>query len=151
MIIISPYSKPMRNGNMSAKNYPWWQELINLLPDKDIIQIGVDGERQLVSDFRKNMSFKDIEKLLIKCSYWISVDNFLQHMAHHIPKPGVVLWGVSNPLIFGYPENINILKDRNYLRNDQFDLWENVIYNYDVFVTPQIVIEQIDLNKLKLL
>lgn len=143
MIIISPYSKPLRNGKQSAKTYPYWDNLIMLLSGKEIVQIGVEGERQLVPDFRKNLTFKQIKSLLTECDCWISVDNFLQHLAHHIPKPGIVLWGISDPLIFGYPENTNLLKDRRYLRENQFDYWENYEFNPDVFVLPAEVAQHI--------
>ena len=43
MIIISPYSKPLRNGLNNPKNYPYWKELISLI-NEEIIQVGVDGE-----------------------------------------------------------------------------------------------------------
>jgi hypothetical protein len=41
--------------------------------------------------------------------------------------PGCVIWGVSDPNIFGYFYNKNILKNKSYLRNDQFGVWKNEI------------------------
>lgn len=54
MIIISPYSKALRNGKTNAKNYPYWKELIELIKEP-IVQVGIDGEEQLVPDFRKRI------------------------------------------------------------------------------------------------
>lgn len=148
MILISPYSRKLRNGNRNAKNYPYWKDLYKMLRelDKDITQIGIKGEKQFSKDCRKNLSLSDVKELIIKCNFWVSVDNFLQHMAHHLQKPGVVIWGVSDPLIFGYPENLNILKDRKWLRKNQFDTWENCGYNIVAFPNPEDIIESINLK-----
>lgn len=134
MILISPFTK-------KPKNYPYWKELVRELDD--VVQIGVDGEEQLVDDFRKNLPLKEIEKLVKKCDYWISVDSFLPHLAHHIKKPGVVIWALSDPEIFGYKENLNILKDRKYLRANQFYTWDKELVNEDAFLKPKEIIKQI--------
>jgi ADP-heptose:LPS heptosyltransferase len=121
MIIIHPYSSKLRDNRVNPKNYPYWSELIKLLQTKyTILQIGVQGEEKLVSDFKQNLPLKTIKSLLTKCEFWISVDSFLPHLAHKVGKPGYVLWSVSDPEIYGYPENINIMKDRKYLRSDQY-------------------------------
>ena len=104
MIIISPYSKKLMNGNPNPKNYPYWPELINQLKEP-IIQIGIEGEAQLVDDFRPNLPMAELIKLLHSCTTWISCDSFFQHLAWLENKPGIVLWSVSDPLIFGHPEN----------------------------------------------
>lgn len=144
MIIISPFPRTLRNGKRNAKEYPYWKELVKLLEQQDkVVQIGVPNEKQFCKDVKKGLPLRDLMNLIKSCNYWISVDNFLQHMAHHIPKPGVVLWGVSDPNIFGYSENINILKSRDNLRKNQFAMWEEVEYNPNVFVTPNEILERI--------
>lgn len=140
MILIAPYAKALRNGQNNPKNYPWWPELISLI-DEPIVQIGIDGEQALVEDFRKNLSLEELEILVLECRKWISVDSFFQHFAWDIGKPGIVLWGQSDPNIFGHPENINLLKDRKYLREKQFWWWEQCEYNADAFVKPEEVIK----------
>jgi ADP-heptose:LPS heptosyltransferase len=142
MIIISPYAKELRNGQNNPKNYPWWPELISMI-DQPIIQVGVEGEKQLVDDFRKNLSLKELEVLVLECKKWISVDSFFQHFAWDLGKTGIVLWGQSDPIIFGHSENINLLKDRKYLREKQFWLWEQCEYNADAFVKPDEVLNYI--------
>ena len=134
MILIAPYAQKLRNGmDVHPKTFPYWKEFVELL-GKDIIQIGVEGEEQLVQDFRKNLPMIAIEVLIEECEYWITIDSFLQHAAQHIKKKGVVIWSVSDPLIFGYPENLNILKDRKYLRKNQFAIWEQESFNEDAFL-----------------
>jgi hypothetical protein len=54
-----------------------------------------------------------------------------------------VIWSQSNPLIFGHEENINLLKDKKYLRKEQFYLWEQCEYNKDAFVEPTTVLKHI--------
>jgi ADP-heptose:LPS heptosyltransferase len=140
MILISPYARELRNGQNNPKNYPYWKELIDLI-DKPIIQIGVEGETQLVADFRKNLSLTELKDLVLQCEIWISVDSFFQHFCWDIGKYGIVLWGQSDPLIFGHPENTNLLKDRKYLRREQFWLWEQCEYKSDAFVSPSEVLK----------
>ena len=145
MIIISPYSKALKNGKRNAKNYPYWKELIKLI-DEPIVQVGIEGEEQLVPDFRKNLSLKELETLVNECRTWISCDSFFQHFAWDKQKYGIVLWSVSDPLIFGHPENINLLKNRNNLVENQFLWWEDTEHDVNKFVNPEIVIESLNAN-----
>jgi hypothetical protein len=141
MIIIAPYAQKLRNGQNNPKNYPWWPELISLIKYDTIVQIGVEGETQLVEDFRKNLSLEELKSLIFECRTWISVDSFFQHFAWHLNKPGIVLWGQSDPLIFGHPENTNLLKDRKYLREKQFWMWEQATHKTECFVSPEEVLK----------
>lgn len=147
MIIISPFAKRIREherveelrGTPHPKNYPFWKELIPMI-NEHIVQVGVEGEEQLVSDFRKNLSLKELEKLVHECKTWISVDSFFQHFCWDLGKRGIVLWGQSDPIIFGHPENVNLLKDRKYLREHQFWMWEQTRADPNHFVKPDVVI-----------
>ena len=140
MIIISPYSKPLRNGLENPKNYPYWEELISQIKEP-IVQVGVDEEKQLVEDFRKNLTIPELRTLIGECRTWISVDSFFQHLAWDCGKPGIVVFGQSDPQIFGHPENINILKHRFYLREQQFWWWEQCEYRKNAFVKPEEVLK----------
>jgi ADP-heptose:LPS heptosyltransferase len=140
MIIISPYSKALTNGNRNPKNYPYWKELIELI-DEPIIQVGVEGEEQLVPEFCKNLPIARLKELIAECRTWIGCDSFFQHLAWSCNKPGIVLWSVSDPLIFGHPENHNLLKSRDYLAENQFLWWNFTEYNADAFVKPEEVIK----------
>ena len=145
MIIISPYSKALKNGKRNAKNYPYWKELIRLI-DEPIVQVGIEGEEQLVPDFRKNLSLSELRELVYECKTWISCDSFFQHLGWDCKKYGIVLWSVSDPLIFGHSENINLLKDRNNLVENQFLWWEDTEHDANKFVDPEIVIESLNAN-----
>jgi ADP-heptose:LPS heptosyltransferase len=140
MIIISPFVKPLRDGKNNPKNYPYWEALIEMI-NEPIIQVGVEGEKQLVPDFRKNLPISELRKLIQECRTWISCDSFFQHLAWDEKKPGIVLWGPSDPLIFGHPENVNLLKDRSHLTPNQFLWWEATEHKNERFVKPKEVLE----------
>jgi ADP-heptose:LPS heptosyltransferase len=142
MIIISPYSKALISGKQNPKNYPYWKELIEMI-DEPIVQVGIEGEKQLVSDFRKNLPITELRKLIQECRTWISCDSFFQHLGWDEGKKGIVLWGVSDPLIYGHPENNNLLVDRKYLAKNQFLWWEFVEHQNERFVKPEIVLEHL--------
>ena len=140
MIIISPYAKKLINGKENPKNYPFWHELIALI-DEPIIQVGIDGETPLVDDFRPNLSMSELRQLIKDCRIWIGVDSFFQHLAWSEGKPGIVLWSVSDPRIFGHKENLNLLKSRDNLTKNQFLWWDFTEHNPDYFLKPEEVIK----------
>lgn len=140
MIIIHPYAKKLINGKKNPKNYPFWELLIEKI-DEPIIQIGIEDEKPLVKDFRKNLSMNEIRQLIKDCRTWIGVDSFFQHLAWSEGKSGIVLWSVSDPLIYGHESNTNLLKNRSYLAKNQFLWWDNTEYNPDAFVKPEEVIK----------
>jgi len=142
MIIIAPYAQKLRNKKENPKNFPYWKELIAMI-DQPIVQVGVKGELQLVEDFRPNLSLGELTQLIQECKTWISVDSFFQHFCWDLKKTGIVIWSQSDPNIFGHEENINLLKDRKYLRKEQFWLWEQCEYNKDAFVDPTQVLKHL--------
>lgn len=143
MIVISPYSRKLRNGLDNPKNYPYWKEVIAKIDDH-VVQVGVTGEEQLVDDFRTDLSIADLRQLINECDLWLSCDSMFQHLGWDQGKKGIVIFSQSDPLIFGHEENINLLKDRSYLRENQFLWWEDVEYNKDAFVDPEVVIDAIN-------
>jgi ADP-heptose:LPS heptosyltransferase len=142
MIIISPFAKKLTNGKENPKNFPYWKELIAMI-DEPIIQIGITGEPQLVPDFKQNLPITELKKLLKDCRTWIGCDSFFQHLAWSEGKSGVVIWSVSDPLIYGHPENINLLKDRSCLAINQFLWWEATEFDADKFLTAEQVFQAI--------
>lgn len=139
MIVIHPYSRPLNNGKENPKNYPFWSELLMHIGEP-VVQIGAVGETQLVEDFRVGLPIDDLKSLIKECRTWIAVDSFFQHLCWSENKPGIVLWSVSDPLIFGHPENINLLKDRSCLAPNQFLWWEAMEFDASKFVKPEEVL-----------
>lgn len=142
-IILFPFAKIMRNDQKHPKNYPYWPKLIELLQrdGHSLMQFGVEGEQQLVTDFRKNLNYSVLCDLIRQCDLWIGVDSYGQHLGWSVGKRGIALFGQSDPLIFGHAENVNLLKNRKYLRQQQFWLWEQCESNDEAFVSPEVVID----------
>jgi ADP-heptose:LPS heptosyltransferase len=143
-VLISPFAQNLRNGAENPKNYPYWDELLALINKEQIkiTQIGSSKDKQLpfVDSFLVNEKYLNIKNLIKEHDTWISVDSFIQHLNHYYDKkPGIVIWSQSDPKIFGYDENVNILKHRKYLREKQFWLWEQCQYNKEAYVNPTVV------------
>ena len=120
-------------GNIrNAKSYPYWDELLVLLKDHEIKEIkGILPEQEIID-------------IVNESDLWISIDSFLPHLCNYKKlKPGIVIWGLSDPVLFGFPQNINLLKGKMYLRPDQYGLWKDIKENPDAFVKPEVVLEAI--------
>jgi len=145
-IIISPYSKQLRTGEPSPKDYPYWKELVSILNKKHhIIQIGVNGEPIIegIHESKFNLSFKELEELTLSVDSFISVDNFYPHFCNTIGKYGYVIWGPSNPAIYGYAKNVNIIHTKPQFKVNQFGLWDKSDYNIHSFPSVNEVISRI--------
>lgn len=142
MIIISPWAKNLLNGQLNPKSpkITWWNELISLIKEP-IIQIGLSGEQQLVQNFKQNLPINKLCELLQECRTFITIDSFFQHLAWDQEKSGIVIWGQSDPKIYGHEIHTNLLKDEKYLMSDQFLMWELIPYREDCFVLPKEVIK----------
>lgn len=143
MILIHPFARDLRDGRPNPKNYPYWEELISKI-DEPIIQVGTSSEPKLVDNFEADLPLEYLSELVNECRTWIGIDSFFQHFCWDLKKPGIVLWGQSDPSIFGHPENINLLKDRKYLREKQFWIWEQAEYKPEAFVLPDEVIQHLN-------
>lgn len=142
-IILFPWAKKLRNDQNNPKNYPWWPELVSKLKDlgHEIIQVGVEGEEQLVEDFRKNLTIQELGDLMRSADTWIGVDSFGQHLGWDLGIRGLAIFGQSDPNIFGHVENVNVLKSRDYLRPQQFWWWEQAEYQEEAFADPETVLK----------
>lgn len=150
MILVSPWARNTTEGRPSPKNYPHWKAVVDGLSKigHELIQVSCSGEPDVPGVARRmnNLPLKQIAELLKTCKTWLAPDNFLPHMAWTIGQPGVVIFGPSSPDIFGHPENINLLKDRRFLRARQFGLWSQENPNPEAFVAPEIVISAAQLS-----
>ena len=149
-ILIAAYSNKLTNQKENPKNYPYWDQLIKLLKENEyyIIQILTSKETPLkdLDEYLYDRTFKEIMDEVNKCDIWISVDSFLPHLIHSekLDKQGIVIFSQSDPNIFGYPENINLLKNRKYLRKDQFNIWEQTQHCSKAYVSPNIIFKEIE-------
>lgn len=145
MILISPWSRNTTEGKPSPKNYPYWNDVANTLVYEgyEVVQLSCAGEPPVhhVTNRRDDLSLEQLTELVRVCQTWISVDNFFHHMGWMLGKPGVAIFGMSDPDIFGHPGNVNLLKDRGYLRKRQFGLWSQEKHNRLAFVEAGEVVK----------
>jgi hypothetical protein len=151
IVLFSPFSQKLRNGNQNPKNFPYWQELITEMKRSgkvdEIWQIGVGNEYRFEGVTQRffDKPIKELVELANKASVWLSVENFFPHMcnAFSVTTKGIVIFSKSDPIHYGYPQNINLLKDRKYLRPDQFHIWEQCDYQEEAFVSAQKVLQEV--------
>lgn len=144
-ILIAPYPTALRSGILNAKSYPHWPELVSMLKRNghEIIQIGIQGEQGIgeVDQFIIGWPFPKIRTLMEECDVFISVDSWFPHFAHYYRLPrGVVLWGKSNPAIWGYSENENLFVSEANFRQWQYQDWESEPHDPSVFVPARQVV-----------
>ncbi len=151
IVLLSLFSKPTHETKkFSPKSYStdYSKHLVKLLYDKNIytVQIAISEEPSLGADIRfDNLSFPDLKILCSKIDSFVCCDNFFQHFIHYYDpqKIGIVIFSQSDPKLFGYNSNVNLLKDPKYLRpgKEQYQFWEGVNYEKSAFTTPEIVLE----------
>jgi len=147
-ILFAPFAarQPHLNGSGSPKSYPFAKELASaIIAQHNVIQIGGEEDEQVVPDFRKNLSFDEVGKLISESDTAICVDSYLQHHCWFLNKKAIVLWGISDPLIFGHSLHLNLLKDRSFLRPNQFDLYYSNQHRPEAFVSPDEVLKALEL------
>ena len=120
IILIHTPGSNLQNQNLADPhtfnlNKDWvfehWVNLTNLLyNDFDVVQVGMPNE-QLINgalDLRGKISFRHLLALTLFCVTWVDIDSFLQHAGAAVKKPGVVLWGRTDPRVFGHTINTNM-------------------------------------------
>ena len=146
-IILFPFSRKLSEDKPHPKSpdLAWWRHLVKLLEDQghELIQVGVTGEDKLLKDVRFNLPIAELSKLILEADTFVGIDSMGQHLAWDLGKRGIVIWGQSDPIIFGHPEHVNLLKDRKYLREKQFWLWTQTTFQPEAFVTPEEVIKHL--------
>src|SRR5258708_26896979 len=98
MILFAPFAAraPSLKGKSSPKDYPWAMELSALLQkEHEVIQVGGNGDEQVANDFRKNLSFNDLGKLILESGTGICADSYVQHYYWYLSRRAIVLFGIS--------------------------------------------------------
>jgi len=137
----------MPNNGKNPKNYPYWNTVVKELKNMGyyIIQVGTKGEEKIdgVDCVKYDLDFNtELKKLLDECYTWFSVDTFFQHFATYNNKPGIVIFTITDPEIFGHKKNLNLYKDKKYFLENQFIFWEEKFYNSKSFIEPEEVISK---------
>ncbi len=144
-ICIFPRCKRLKDGSPSPKDYPYWQQLVSLMKQDgyDIIQISPFSEEYIdgVKIMTGALSIEEIKDLVNKSVTYISCDSFAPHLLSFIR--GYVIFGVSDPKIYGYERNLNILKDRSFLKKLQFEDWRPHDNNKEAYLSAGTVWQMI--------
>lgn len=136
-ILIIPYSRKLPNNIESPKNYPFWQNIVDLLVKNnfEVFQLIFGKDEPILNGVKKLYDYSEKQQieLLFNTDCWISVDTYFQHFAkyHHIN--GIVIWTLSNPEIFGYYENMNLYSDKKYFvkLEDSYLDWITISKKYE--------------------
>ena len=143
-VVVAPYSKPRTDKKRNAKDYPYWPQLFMAArPHFNLVQVVHGSEMPIEGayDYAVNKTLPEIESMVKSAGFFLSVDNYMQHMAHYLGVRGIALYGPSDPALFGYPENWNLYADRKYFRPNQFQTWQQWDFNAAAFVSVDDVIE----------
>jgi len=143
MILLNAWSRPLRSGKPNPKDYPWWPQVLEKIT-VPVIQVGVKGEQRLVPDVRWDQDLTDLALLVDQCDTWMGVDSFFQHFCWDMNKQGIVLWGPSNPNIFGHEQNINLSLGPQAWRANQFLTWEQEPLDTNKHVSPDWVLRELE-------
>lgn len=127
VITIFPYPADLPDGNINPKCYPYWKEFVAIANKEgyEVIQVSpltalkIEGVK-LLTGFLPSEAIINLAK---KSEFYVTVDSFAQHLLNPFIR-GYVIWGFSDPNIFGYKNNVNILKSEKYLRREQFKSWQ---------------------------
>jgi hypothetical protein len=134
-ILISRAISKIRTGDKrNPKDYPFWDRLIELIKEKGLEIKEIEGE----------LPYPALDKLINESITVVCPDSFIGHYCWYLGKRAIVIFGQSDPVIFGHPENINMLKDRKYLREGQFDFWDAVSFNEETFCPPEDILKEIE-------
>lgn len=116
--VMAQYKNPiaMHITSLTSKNQEWdlesWEALVEQMPEYTFIQLGTESEARVKNavDLRGKVSFRDTLALIKYSRSFVGVNSSFSHATNAFDIPGVVLFGPSQPAIWGHDNNINIYK-----------------------------------------
>lgn len=116
--MLGPYKNIiiMHIHSRSSQNHHWshnkWVELIREMPDYTFVQLGLPDELHVEGaiDLRGKTSLREAFALIKCADSFVGIDSNFSHVTNAFDIPGVVLFGDSDPLLWGHENNINIYK-----------------------------------------
>jgi len=103
---------PSSNGPRKEMAASQWEELVAIMAAHRVaaIQLGNKRDRYIrgAYNFLGLTTPAEALALLAKMKAVITVDSFLMHGAFMQKTPAIVLWGPTNPAVFGYDAHINL-------------------------------------------
>ncbi|HWK03637.1 MAG TPA: glycosyltransferase family 9 protein [Puia sp.] len=116
--LLAGYKTPIviHMTSLTSENQEWsrenWENLIRTMPDYTFIQLGLPDEEKIdgAVDFRGKTSIREAFAVIKYSSGFMGINSSLSHVSNAFNIPGVVLFGASNPEIWGHPNHTNIYK-----------------------------------------
>ncbi len=114
--MMSGYRNPIiiHPASLTSKNQEWpmenWETLIKELPDYTFIQLG-SGENEKIGgaiDLRDKTTLREAIALIKYAKGFVGINSAFSHVTNAFDIRGVVLFGPSNPDIWGHSNNINL-------------------------------------------
>ena len=134
--LISSYSNPIgiHITSSSSANQNWtnsnWEQLICSMPDNTFIQFGLKDEDKILGaiDMRGVLTIRETIAVMKHLATFVAIDSSLANATNAVNLAGVVLYGPSNPEIWGHSNNINLYK--NLSCAPCIDILENSVCPY---------------------
>ena len=82
-------------------------ELVQKMKHKyEFVQVWANNHNTEIPDV-KSIKVENLNPVLQlleheKCKFFMSIDNYLPHLASSIKKPGIVMWGSVSPYVWGW-------------------------------------------------
>lgn len=117
---LSKYTNPItiNPSTEGTKNKEWfaghWEQLISSMPQYSFIQLGL-AKDELVKgaiDMR-GISIRDSMAVIKASMCYVGIDSFMAHAATAVSTPAVVLFGATQPAVFGSLSNLNLYTDHH--------------------------------------
>ncbi len=144
-IVLFPYSSKIIGVN--PKDYPYWSLLVDALNKEgfNTIQLSSVGELRVpkTSEFHEGLNPSQILEKCKDAFTFVSVDSFAPHFLNLYKIYGIVIFAITNPKIFGYKENKNLLKSEIYLKKDQKDYNKPEYFDINSFVGVDDIVKEV--------
>tara|TARA_B000000609_G_C24144594_1_gene333392 strand:+ start:158 stop:1018 length:861 start_codon:yes stop_codon:yes gene_type:complete len=116
--VIFSAPQPQRVAQGKTISEELWSEIFNYFKNITFIQIGsknLDYSFNLenVVDIRDKLSIPNTLSLIPQAKFLLGVDNILNHASACFKKRGLFFWGSTNPVQYGYKQNINLYNPKD--------------------------------------
>lgn len=113
---LKPYAIPVAihaTASFSMNKYwpvHFWEALVRRNTEYTFVNLGGPLDQAIAGtvDLRGKASFRGMLAVLKYASSFVGVDSIFAHATNAFGTPGVVLFGPSNPTIWGHPNNCNL-------------------------------------------
>lgn len=111
------YKKPIisfavKTGWSIYKEWPLerWEQLIELFPNYQFIQLGRAGEPQIKGAHYMcgKLPLRQVFSVIEQSELFVGLDSLFNHVTRALDVPAVILFGSTSPVGFGYDVNVNL-------------------------------------------